>query len=596
MKNSPKKSRVLANNFYALRWLLRISPGFTLYRMLDGIVGSVIILFEHVYLVAFVISCIENNRPLRDALWFIIPVTAGIVIRFVIGYFVDSYIQPKKKEHINREIQFALYRKAVGMDIQKYDNPDFYNDFVWAMREAPAHLEEARNNIGDLVRVILITALVGTFVIANDPVSVAVILVMVVITLFSRFRLNKLQMERLNKIVPEKRKRDYIHRVFYLADYAKELRTSEIKEKLYDDFDEASAAMESHVTEYGKKLTLLSYVTNVVQKVLTMDGIYLSYLLYQTFVRQSFGYGTLIALYNSSRNLKGSIEGLVEMGPRFQNQSMYIERLRTFLDAENELKDEGTAVVPDVGDISLDNVSFAYPGSDTKILKNISLHIRKGEKIALVGYNGAGKSTLVKLLMRLYDPSEGVVCYDNLPLGDYPLAELRKHFGVVFQESEVIAASLAENITMSGAPIDAERALQALEKSGFRERFESFENGFETRLTKEFDNQGVNLSGGEAQKVALSRTLYSDSSVLILDEPSSALDPVAEYRINQTMLHIAEDKTVVIITHRLSTTKFVDKIYMMEDGRIVESGSHDSLMELGGKYAEMFNLQAAKYR
>ena len=362
------------------------------------------------------------------------------------------------------------------------------------------------------------------------------------------------------------------------------------------DYDKTSESMKIHIKKYGRKLTMLSYISNIFQKVLTFDGLYLSYLLYQTFYLNNFGYGTLIALYNSSSNLKQNIDRLIGSIPQFQNHSLYIKKLRTFLNSINDLNDDGNSMLPQAGDILLDNVSFSYPSSNECTLNEISMHIKKGEKIALVGYNGAGKSTLVKLIMRLYDPTSGNIYYRNLAINNYPLEEYRKCFGVVFQESELIAATLGENITMSTELINKSKAINVLKKTDLYNRYASFENDFNTQLTKEFDNEGVNLSGGESQKVTLSRALYSDPSILILDEPSSSLDPIAEYQINQTILNIAKDKTVIIITHRLSTTKFVDKIYMIENGKIIESGTHDELMKNNGKYAEMFNLQASKYR
>lgn len=245
---------------------------------------------------------------------------------------------------------------------------------------------------------------------------------------------------------------------------------------------------------------------------------------------------------------------------------------------------------------NLKDVHFTYPGNAEPTINGVSMHIRQGEKIALVGYNGAGKSTLIKLLLRLYDPSCGAIEFAGKGITDYPLADYRERYGALFQDFEIIATSLGHNINMSDAPLNTELADEVLRKAAFWERFQALPAGYDTQLTKEFEDQSIGLSGGEAQKIALARVLYADSAVIILDEPSSALDPIAEYQLNKTVTELAEDKTVIIISHRLSTTRFVDKIYMLENGQIIEQGDHDALLVRKGKYAEMFAVQAEKYR
>ena len=591
-----KKDRVISNNIFAIKWLFKIAPVYTTYRVLMGIINDVCVLVEHTFLVAYIISCIENGKGLNDVLLLFVPVTLLIIFRMLLFPYISAYVRPKAMEKINKDIKLKLYNKAVGMDIEKYDNADFYNDFVWAMQDAPSHMSGALDTFINFLSTVVMTLIVGVYVVFADVAGLFFIIITVIVTFICRMKLNQRQMKRDEEMVPQRRKRDYVNRVFYLADFAKDLKTSQISEKLYTDYKNASVDMQETVTKHSKKLILLEYITNILQRVLTFDGVYLSWLLYQIFVLNAFGYGTLIALYNSSGKLKSSIDSFVETIPRFQQHSMYIEKLRSFLESENLLKDNGVHIVPQSGNILLDNITFSYPGSDKSTINRISMQINKGDKIALVGHNGAGKSTLVKLLMRLYDPQGGRILYDDNLLTEYPLKEYRNRFGTVFQEHEIIAATLGENITMSTEVLDEDRARETFDKVGFIEKFNSLADAFDTPMTKEFDSAGVNLSGGEAQKIALARVLYSDASVLIFDEPSSALDPIAEYQLNRTILDIARDKTVIIITHRLSTTRFADKIYMLENGSVVETGTHDELIGQNGKYAEMFNLQAEKYR
>ena len=265
------------------------------------------------------------------------------------------------------------------------------------------------------------------------------------------------------------------------------------------------------------------------------------------------------------------------------------------MDAENEMPDDGTLTVPNSGDIELKDVEFTYKGNEKPTIGGISMSIKKGEKIALVGYNGAGKTTLIKLILRLYDPTQGSIYFGENNLKEYPIKEYRGKYGVLFQDFEIVAASIAQNFSMSDGEFDKEKADTVIKKVAFAEKLQSLPDGYETQLTKEFSDNGVNLSGGEAQKLALARVLYSSANVIILDEPSSALDPIAEYELNKAVTELSGDKTVIIISHRLSTTRFVDKIYMLEYGRIIEEGDHNTLLLKNGKYAEMFSAQAEKY-
>ena len=252
--------------------------------------------------------------------------------------------------------------------------------------------------------------------------------------------------------------------------------------------------------------------------------------------------------------------------------------------------------LPEKFDIKFKDVSFTYPGSDKAVLKNINLDIPQGSKIALVGYNGAGKSTLVKLMMRLYDPTSGEIALGDQNIKEFPVEDYREHISTLFQDFQIMAATLGENISMNDEPLDEQKAKKMLDLTGFTPVFDRLPNGLNTRLTKEFDSEGTGFSGGESQKIAISRVLYSDAKLLILDEPSAALDPLSEYTLNHTINELAADRTIIFISHRLSTTRIADKIYMLENGQIIEEGSHDELIEKKGKYAEMFLLQAQKYR
>lgn len=594
MDKTKNYTSILKNNLFAIGWQFKVAPIYTLYTIVSEIIHKLTVLFEHTFLVAYMIDCLEKQRPFVDILKFLLPVFLVVVLNCLRSNWVWCYVAPKSLAKIKKDIHLTLYRKAVSMDIAMYDNSEFYNDFVWAMQKAPAHIMAATDTFKTIVAELIVAIVAGAFIVSTDIMALAVVAVILILTLVMQSLINKYRMQREEETVPYTRKRDYINRVFYLIDYVKDLKMSDMANTLEKDFNESSEEIKGVVKQWGSKLTFMESSLSSVEN-LIYSGVYLSYLFYSALVKNMFGMGVLMGVYNSTNKLKNSLYTITLKLPEFQEHSMYIEKLRTFLDTENEVID-GTKQVPISGDLCLEHVQFTYAGNTEPTLKDISMQIKQGEKIALVGFNGAGKSTLIKLMLRLYDPDSGNITYAGKDVRQYKLSEYRKLFGTLFQDFEIFATDVGGNIGMQEGDVDKERADVAIQKAGFWDRFREMPQGYNTPLTKEFADDGVNLSGGEAQKLALARVLYADSSIIVLDEPSSALDPIAEYQLNKTITELSSDKTVVIISHRLSTTRFVDKIYMLENGVIREQGTHDTLMKLNGAYAEMFRLQAEKYR
>ena len=316
-------------------------------------------------------------------------------------------------------------------------------------------------------------------------------------------------------------------------------------------------------------------------------------------------------------SIRWMLTDLIERLTKYAKHSLYIEKYREFLRFTPNVK-KGERSLPAFESLEFRNVSFSYEFSahpkyryhdenhvsrkkenqSKDALKNVNMTIRAGEKIAIVGYNGAGKTTLIKLIMRLYDPTDGEILYNGINIKEFDTVEYRKMIGTVFQDFKLFATSLAENV-MNGhydEKRDKEKVLRALETADFGEKLNELSNGLDTHLTREFNEKGTNLSGGESQKVAIARVFAQNYPFVIMDEPSSALDPMAEYHLNQSILHNTNDKTVIFISHRLSTTRIADKIYMFDTGRLIEEGSHSELIERNGKYAEMFRVQSEKYR
>ena len=315
------------------------------------------------------------------------------------------------------------------------------------------------------------------------------------------------------------------------------------------------------------------------------------------------GFAIAIMSANKMRHMFSELQWRLT---QINKQSIFADKVRKFLETESKII-SGDRTLDTFESIEFKNVTFAYQIKDEKegseetktvyALKNVSFKINKGDRIALVGYNGAGKTTITKLMMRLYDVTEGEILINGINIKEYRLDMLREKIGAVFQDYKVFAATVAENVLADVyTPEKEQTVLEALNDSTFDEKLEALPNGISTELTKEFYKEGTELSGGENQKIAIARVFAHNNELIVMDEPSSALDPIAEYNLNLGIDKNAKGKTVVFITHRLSTTRHVDMIYMLENGQIIESGSHDDLISSNGKYATMFNLQASKYK
>lgn len=276
-----------------------------------------------------------------------------------------------------------------------------------------------------------------------------------------------------------------------------------------------------------------------------------------------------------------------------------IGNFREFLDIENQMKNTGGIPLPSKMpyQIELENVSFTYPESDKQVLKNINLQLKPGENLALVGVNGAGKTTLVKIICGLYRPTSGRVLINGIDISEFNRDDYYKAISAVFQDPRVLPCTVLENVSMLPADeSDRERFFDCVKRAGFYNKIQALPQKENTLLVKTVNENAVELSGGEMQRLLLARALYKDAPILILDEPTAALDPIAENEIYLSYSKISEDKTSIYISHRLSSTRFCDRIVLLDENRIAEVGTHDELMSLGGKYAEMFKIQSKYYR
>lgn len=572
------------------------------FMIFEAVKQQALIFLEHSYGIKFVLEAAEFRKPFSVVLNFLLIVFGAWAVSFLLSGIYQNLVSQKGLPRIEKKLRDMMYAKVKELDLECYDNPEYYNEFVLSISEAQKSITRTHQILESIFAGVTALITRGVFFLTTDWPSIFFILASFALTFIFSQILNKVNFSnRLEKNPPE-RKRAYVHRVFYLNEYAKEIRLNpEIAGRLFEEFDDSNNKIRDVEGKYAKKRTVLGFVSNYLTNNFISDVIYITYLVFRAAVSRAISYSSVVVLWNTSGGLKRSLHDIAGIVPQISENSLYIEKIRDFLNYEQKITSTRKLPVPKAqGTLELRNVSFGYTDKDGYILKNISLTIHPDERVALVGYNGAGKTTLIKLIMRLYDPNEGEILYNGINIREYDVKEYRKLIGTIFQDYRIFAATVGENVVLDEDEKTIEKesrqaVLKALEYSGFGGRLDKLPNGLSTELTTEFEQEGIDLSGGESQKLAIARAFYKDARMVVLDEPSSALDPIAEYQLNKTMLQAAEGKSVVFISHRLSTTRHANRIFMMEQGKVIEEGDHEELIGLKGKYAAMWKAQAGKY-
>lgn len=597
MKTSEKKKdghSIFSNIFFFMGIMFRISPVLVIGECLSGIFGTLPTRLIAVLGVKYVTDVIENGGDRHKIVYGILFIAAVLLVTELLTWFFREFVWNVEREKLIKGLNTKFFNKARQLDLEAYDDPHFYNSFILAVEASAGHIQWILNMVERYIGELVSLAAISTVLLTVDPICLVIIIASVAIFTPIGKKIGMLQSERRIENNKYHRRADYFARIFYLQDYAKEVRMNNIRPLLTERYNDAADDVIRNQKKYVAKIDFYYFIQEGGLQIISFMFLLPLYLGYCVLVSKTLSAGDFVAAFNGAAMIAGSFSFLTIFVARtFSEQAKIIEKYREFLARKNKILDGGhIAQGGEPEKIEFKNVSFTYPGNSEPTLKKINLTLKPGEKIALVGYNGAGKTTLTNLLLRLYDVTEGEILIGGRDIREETVASHRKRFAAVFQDFQLFAASLGENVALD-TDFDYTRAANALARCGFTKELA---DGLDTELLREFNDSGVMLSGGEAQKVAVSRAFYKKCPYVIMDEPSANLDPVAEYNLNRAMAEASENKTVVFISHRLSTTRGADRIYIMENGEIVESGAHEELMKLNGKYAYMFNLQAEKYR
>ena len=584
----------MSNVMYMLKILWHGSRGYVIYTFIKEFTENVFWTFFSVYLTEWIYKAIENETPFAALVSFVGAMCIGhicIHISAALHQLCEKQFLPKMYQDFYKRV----IRKSISMEYTRFEQPDFYDKYTRALNECQWRGNNILYYSAHLVAAIA-SVIAATVIVADvDPVLLVFIVPMVAVSLYFGKKEGDLYYALDFSNTRDGRIGSYAKRVFYEKKYAGELRLFGIGKLLLSRHKKAYDEMQERNRKIRRKLSVIEPAKWIIYNLLStiLPYLYITFVL-STSAPQTAAYVAMIpALSTLSWRTSDAVELIVSLA----KESAFVANLRDFLSYEPKADSSGLIKAQELSDIEIKNMSFTYEGAEKPTLHDVNINVRKGEKIAIVGHNGAGKTTFVKLLMGLYNVTEGEITVNGVNINDYEPKSLHRCFGTVFQDLQVFALPLSHNVLMRKPANEEERKLveASLRKAQFGDKLDSLENGIDTMVTKEFDENGMGLSGGEAQKIAIARVFARKPDIVILDEPSSALDPIAEYNMYKNMLDATENETVIFISHRLSATRDADRIYLFENGTVIEQGSHEELLKLNGKYTRMWKLQAQNY-
>ncbi len=601
--------KIIHNNLYMLKIFFRAAPlyaiGYGLTIAARGIlfntVGNVLFIQYIVRAVEFSIAHPQETPEILTRLIAVTCIYYGLALAFntVIEGLFNNSLQKSAEIRVNHIFAKMLFEKSVSIDLACYDDQKFYSDLVAANSESAPRAWNTYRNFVNLVENLLVLLSLFYIVSTLDFVVFVLAVGINILSFLHQIRINKLNGEVYDKTVPCIKEIDYVNRIFFLKQNAKDMQMTNIGGVLLDKLTSSSKKLMDVHAAYGTKKAIVRSGDNLMKKILG-DFLTLFYLAYMVLVKCAYTFDVMTALWNAYGAIKGNMNHFVDSVKELHNNSIYIEKFIRFMEMENGIASGGGLKSNAGSPITVEfvDVSFSYDGKH-RILDGLNLKIRANEKVAIVGSNGAGKSTMVKLLLRLYDPDRGKILVNGTDIRDYDVEYYRKSIcSILVQNFQLFALTLYENVKMDIVDKKADGAAldQALGMVGLDDTAARLPDRGDSDYSREFNGDGVVFSGGQRQKLALARVLFGGKTLAVLDEPSSALDPRAESEFNELVFHMLPQRTVVIISHRLSTTKMADRIILIQDGRVAEEGSHSELMENNGLYAKMFETQAGRYR
>lgn len=585
---------VFRNVWYAVKLVWKADKKLLLGYLLQQTCKDVFALFiQNILFLKVLLEVISGNNDFTVYVkYLVLFFVISAVVKFL--HWKGEKMEQFATKNVLKVLNNMVFEKANSLDVACYEDPVFYDKYQRAtLVLTNSFFDLICYSVSSIFGGLISFVCVITTVSVVNPIYILFLLPVLLVFAIEMSKSRQVYKRDL-KMTTNNRIKAYIQRTVFLRDFSKDMRTSNIFAVLMNRFEAAIKANIKILREYGVVLFVYSMVSSLFSDFIPIIGTY-AYAGYEFVVKNTMTVSGFSVVLSAITSVRTATMDIAESFDDMTQMALYFQNLKEFFEYEPKVV-SGDKKAGEFESIEFKNVSFKYPSANSYSLKNVSFKISKGETVAVVGVNGAGKSTLVKLLLRFYDATEGEVLYNGVNVKEYNLDSLRNAFATVFQDYKNFAISIFENV-MCRACSDEDKkiAQKALEQSGVWDKISTFADGGDTVLTREFDENGAGLSGGENQKVSTARLFAKDFDVAILDEPSSALDPIAEYKMYENLIKITENKTVIYISHRLSSAVLSDRIIVLGGGTILETGTHSELMARGGAYADMFTLQASSY-
>ena len=594
---SKKRINSIKNNFYALSLVWKMCPGPVIHMAIARLLYYFGWLFYSAFFMRYVINALQAGETFQ-AIMIFIGITVGVFATMALyNSFIQGYVAPLANASLNKQLYQKLFKKSRNVELECFENSDFYDKYTLAMKNADVRLYETVDQLFGVLFGFIASIFAFVFMFQVDKLSVAFILLPIIGNFFFRRLNTHVDYQRNKEMAPHNRRIDYINRIMYLKDYAKEIRLTNIFKLLKRQYTDAITGVADVTKKFVWKSAFLHWFYVMFTFTFIFEGL-LIYGAYRTLVSETMTLAQLAVITSMMVSTTWILIGFTDSVTASFKNGLFVDYLRTFLEYEEKIPEDYDGADPGttIDSIEFRNVGFAY--KDIPVLKNLNMKFEGKKTYALVGHNGAGKSTIIKLLLRFYDPTEGEILLNGRNIKDYNLQKYRALFATAFQDNRMFSMSVADNVTL-GEDIKADErekiVTESLKLSGVYDKVMSLPQGINTTLTREFDDNGAVLSGGEFQKIVVSRAFARRCPIKVFDEPSSALDPIAEYQLFDNILKACRENTLLFISHRLSSVQNADHVFLLEQGEVREEGTHRELMARKGLYADMYQKQAENY-
>lgn len=591
-----KASKNLGNTLFFIRQVYRINPR-GIWIKLSFVILSIMTPFIPMLFFRWILNALQEKQKWTDILFY---TCMFAFISFLHGIIKDgaARFDDRQSTQSSRLLKKDLSKQIIQLPYSEAEDPKI-RDFIQMVQES-VDLSSLFDVIFSLVTQIITLFGLMAVVLTLQPLLLLLIAVVLLLRVFVNSQGRKIWDRFRDPINQTMRKGNYLIYTMQAIEYGKEIRINALQDcferKLNDCVIEYATEMKEynqHLQRWNALAEFAVFLQEVAVYILLSVQVFFGgmpigdFSLYRTGI-SSFSEG-LSAIVDS-------ISELLRMGQFLEQYRQLMERFQKSNAAKSAIKNTNEDLMMKTVEIRFEHVSFHYPNSENLVLNDINFTLKTGESISIVGLNGAGKTTLVKLLCRFYEPISGKIMLNGMDIQKIPMEEYRKQFGVVFQDFRLFAFSVLENIALT-PPYNEDQVWHALEKCSLLTKVEALERGIHTPMSKELDEQGVEFSGGETQRAGLARILYKNPPIIILDEPTAALDPMTEYELYQNMYNLTKDKCSIFISHRLPSTRFTDFILVFQEGKILEYGTFkDLMMKEQGMFRTMYDAQSIYYR